>query len=500
MPAVKFNLSTQGEKQLLNAIQRLEGRIDKLEGKMKDVGKTGKKSFGGVGGELTKLTQQLIGPLGVAAAVGAVVAQLKSAYDLMVRNQGIAKDVQLSIAQARAGALMNLPSDFEGGAAGLDAMVARVAKQSGLARNRVFQAMNPALSARGSVGAKGFESSVTLASRIEALTGGQTAAGDVAGSLLDLTKATGMQDAMANLGFLRQAGAASRMTSLESQLNLIPGIAAGSARGITPEQSLETQAAISQLIVDPSGEKTRTGFINLTKDLFTKDLLPTVGVGRGGRRKTTFGPLEGTFPERITQLQTAFGGADEETQRAMEKQIGGRAGMSPFITNMLKNTELFQSTMAAAQRQVGAPGAGAAKQAEEFFSNVLAGAPGALLSADIRSKQGTEELFARNQNAALEGQARELFNKRLDAMGVTRWQGFTNVTTDIEASLQGTNFAEAAAGRVADARGYGYDWAQGAEADKLISELINLSVQIKANTAAAEAGKDGSNPNSQEVD
>ena len=423
MPKVQFQLTTQGEKQLLNALQKAEKKIESVEGKLKKMKSSGGKSIDGVTAQFQKFAGQLMGSFGVAAAVGAVVKELRAANELMIKNKRLAADVQLTVAQSRANALLNLPSDFKGGSKALDKMVENISGTSGLGREKVYQAMSTGLSARGSVSMTGFQNAMTLASQVEAVTGGQTSAGDLSGSLLDLAKATGMDNAQANLGWLRQAGSASRMTTLEGQLNMVPGISAGKARGVSPERSMEMQAAISQLIVDPSGEKTRTGYVNLTKDLFTEDLLPSSGVDpRTGKKKTTFSPLSGTMDERISQLQTAYANADPEMQRAMEKKIGGRAGMSPFITNMLKNTELYQTTMSASQRQVGAPDASAAAQAQEYFSNVNQGTAGAILQSDIQTKKQVEDIQYADKFGALENQSWEIYEKTLNAQGLNWWE------------------------------------------------------------------------------
>jgi hypothetical protein len=504
MPPVIFNVTTKNEKAILDALRKTEARADSVERKLEKVGGKGKQAFGGLSSEIKNVAQTLIGPVGLAGAVTAVVGELKRAYDLMIRNKELAREKHLTIGQSRAAALLNMPSDFKGGASALDAMVERIADKSKNERAKIYQGMSSALSAKGSASDAEFEDAMTLASKVEAATEGQVQSGPLVGSLLDLRKGTGIGDAKTNLGWLRQAGAASRITTLEGQLRMAPGISAAVARGDTAENAMEIQAAISQIISDATGEKTSSGFINLVKDLAMEDISPVKTINRKtGKKKTEWKRLQGAnTTERIEELQKIYAEADEDTRAAIEKKIGGRAGMSPFITAMLKDTELFKETMSATQRQVNAPDASASKQADEYLKNIFQGKYGKVLKEDLKTRGAMEKHYSGETVGALEAEAWNRSRQTLDAIG---WGGAmpTRLSQDFGAWMHGANLAEQLAGRMASLQEQGIG-SDNPVMTELIASLMSLSGEIQElqrninkNTAVQE-GKNS--PNAQEVD
>ncbi len=449
MPNVEFTLTSADERKILEALKRVERENEKLKEQFAKTGKAGKSAFDGVAGEMKTFVTSLIGPIGVASALMKVTDIMKQAYEIAMKNKQIAADTMTNIGTARANAAVNLPSDFTGGIQALDAMMERVAQKSRLPLAQVYSAAGPGLSAKGSANMAQFEEAMTLAATVQAGSGGATQAGPLSGSILDLVKATGVSSAKANFGWLRQAGSAARMTSLEAQLRMVPGLAMGIKTGDTAEQAMELQAAISQVIVDPTGEKTETGFKNLVSELADKKLAPGYTVDpRTGRKKEAFGILEGSNTmERIASLQKIYAGASPELRRNITEKIGGRAGMKGFITAMLENSDLYKTAISSAQSQIGAPDMSATSQADEFLGNMFSEKYGKVLSAELTSKAGTEAVFAKRPVDALNYKAIEMYKQRVEAISGHQ---LTNVTwmNEIGRYLENKNAGEFYAGRV----------------------------------------------------
>lgn len=92
--------------------------------------------------------------------------------------------------------------------------------------------------------------------------------GLIAGTLLDLAKATGTDDARTNLGYLAAIGAAGRVVDLRAQAsNLSPGIIGTLAFGGDFRTSGAAIAALTNAGADFQGARTGTGLISLAQQL-----------------------------------------------------------------------------------------------------------------------------------------------------------------------------------------------------------------------------------------
>lgn len=504
MPPVKFKITTENEKSLANALMKNEKQIQSMQKKLDGAGKNGKKAFSKVGSEIQKVTEKLGGATGLAGAVAAVTTQLKAAYELTLKNQRIAKQTHLSAGEARANAILNLPADFKGGRQQLDEIVKKVHKTSKLETAKIWEAVGPALSAKGASSAKSFESALNLGSKLEMVTGARVNGGDMAASLLDLSKATGLEDAKANFSFLRQMGSASRMTTIKGQLNAVSGVKSAKARGESAERAMEYQAAISQMINDEIGEKTRTGFTNLTKTLFTKDLIPTSKVNNmTGKKELSWGTGSGNMDQRIKQLQEAYAKSDSSGQSAIERQLGGESAMSPFILNMLKNTKQYQNTMSTAEKQILAPSLTSSKATDKLFADAYSGTTGAVMRAEHRNRGQEENIFMGKGVGALNQQAWETYKKQTEAMGFYHIMPETmeRGAMDIGAKMHGITGAEAIQRRAAslyEMKSSGMD----AKTQKQFQTMIDLLGDIAVAAKAAKLGipTEAPSPNAQEVD
>ena len=94
-------------------------------------------------------------------------------------------------------------------------------------------------------------------------------AGDaLAARALDMRQATGSTDFMANIGFLQNVQANSRVTSLARVgQHLLPGITGVMTRGDTPEEAAEFVATLNTLMQDAEGATTRTAATSLSGQL-----------------------------------------------------------------------------------------------------------------------------------------------------------------------------------------------------------------------------------------
>jgi hypothetical protein len=388
-------------KALANALRQQESQVEKLNEKLqktKEQLKGSAQHSAEFGKGLKDVVSNIVGITTVAGAVGAIVAELKNMYQEMRKIADESKNARLTIAQSRSAAMVNLPTDFEGGSAGLDAMVERIASKSKLDTAKIFQAMNSALSAKGSATMTQFEDASTLAAKISARSGGQVDAGALIGSLLDVMTKTGLEDPEKALGWVMQAGAASRVTSLQGQLRFVPGVSGAMARGMAPEKAMEMQSAISQLITDPTGERTATGFAEFLGSLYKDEVVPskTRKVDpRTGRvsQETEWAMLTaGTVEGRIEELQKTYAAADEKTRGEIEKRLGGSGLMQGFIQNMLNNTAIYQKTMSTVASQIEAPGSEAGKQqAVKLLENMSAGKFGQLQETELATAQVVEK-------------------------------------------------------------------------------------------------------------
>jgi hypothetical protein len=444
MPKVTFRFATENEAVFYRTMKQQERQLQAVNQKLAKVGSTGKSSFRGLNSEMKSVVSSLIGPVGLAGAIGAVVMELRKAYQEFRERNRETLNLNQSLGESRATALLNLPASFDGGSVAMDAMVERVAEKSKLERRDVYQAMGPGLSAKGAAGMKAFEDALTLAAKVQKKTGDKYNAGEMVGSLLDIRKATGNEEAMTNFGWLKQVGAGARIESLEGQLRLVPGVAAASARGITPENAMEIQATMSKIIMDKTGERTQTAFVNFTKDLYTKDLLPSVKKTAKGR-KTEWGGLSGGIYERIGQLQKAYSEGNLKTRNDIENKLGGRATMSAFTISMLKNTKMYKEELSAAKKEIGMPDKKSAKHGEIFFSDAVKSSPGSL--ADIEQKKSAliekQKLQPVRTQGAYTESALDLYERTMKEQGAS-WTGrnMSSIGMQAESMIKGKPLEE----------------------------------------------------------
>ncbi|MGE4565773.1 MAG: hypothetical protein AB7F32_12940, partial [Victivallaceae bacterium] len=314
---INFSL-TADDRDLYNKLVKQEKQIDRLQQKYRALKKSMKESSDeGIAGFLklgngtdkvtlsvTDMVQAFVGISGAMGAINLVIGKVQELIEKQREAKRLASETNVTMDQARNAALLNLPTTFEGGTAEFDRMMKRVSERSGMTMAEVYRNAGGPLSAKGSATNPQFEDAFALALEVQRKTGGAVQSSQLAGSILDVMKSTGLGTAAESLGYIRQIGAASRVQTLEGQLKLVPGLAIGRSLGDSPEMSAELQAAISQQIVDPEGSRTGVLYKGLATALYSDDLIPyeTSNV-RTGKKETKFRKISGSNTlERLRNL------------------------------------------------------------------------------------------------------------------------------------------------------------------------------------------------------
>lgn len=368
MPKVNFEITTQNEKALSNVITKQGRQIDALQRKLDTTGKKGKKTFTSMKVGAKDFALGMIGVNTAAAAVVQTLNLIKQGFQAAQKAQENFYNKNVTLSEARARALWNLPSTFEGGKQGLENLVSKISSSTGTKKENVFEILSAGFSAGGE-GAT-LRSAAEQAARLEKAGVGE--GGELVGTGLDLAAVTGQQDAAVNFGFLKQIGSAARLVSLQQQQNLLPALVAGTQQGDTAEQTGELVATITQIIKDTEGRLSATGAIGFTQALADKALIPTIEkvVSRTTgevKEKVTFDKVEGqTTFERLKNLQDVYAKSNKEQQALIIQQIGGEKKMQAFFKAALSNSELFQKTLTQAQQKITMPGQESAMQIQNF--------------------------------------------------------------------------------------------------------------------------------------
>lgn len=405
---VVFNITTQGEKNLYNALQQAQQKADALQDKLDKAGKNGSDAFQGISKEITAVAGKLIGPMSIAAGVGAIV---KAFSDEIAKAKEVAKEalnLHVSLAQAQANAFINVPMDFRGGRQGVESMVNRVSEKYKISAEDVWKNMQ-GLSAKGGLSESQYEDVLGLTTDLRRKTG-QGLDAELSGRVMDVMKASNVS-AMQGLGVILQAGQASRMENLTGQARMIPGLEVGKAFGDSYERSLEMQAAISQMITDKAGEQTASGYKNLVKDLAIGEILPYYKTNMfSGKKEMKFKRLSGAnTDERIAEIQKAYAAANDDEKAEIVKKIGGEASMLPFIMGMLENSSSYQGNLKTAESQITAPASPETLKTAQTFLKNISGTTSAQIAQSQYERQAAVEAYKeKNSSLAIDAEARNI--------------------------------------------------------------------------------------------
>lgn len=426
---------TADDRDLYNKLVRSEKKYADLKRQMIEGGRSGSKAFEDVGkstdntslsvSKLADSTKKWISTTaGIGTALGAVMA-LKKVYDELISAQKesrkLAKDVALTLDQARTAATHNLPEDFGGGVAGLDAMAKRVSKNSGMPMLDVYKALSGLLSAKGAVSDLNFEKTAEIAAFLHQRSGGNIDAETTGVGLLKMLKVPGIDSPEIGLGYVKQLGAAALIKTAAGQLRMLDGIVAGDQVKDSPKQAAAMMATISHIIGDSTGERTVTMYRSGALRLSDSELVPYQKTNnRTGKKETLWRRAQGNnSEERIDDLRTAYERSSDDQRAEIRSRIGTEA--IQFIGPAITRSPLWENQYKSSKAAIKAPSAEAIKIYQQYKKDIMnspwanianasyqssvinesvssANIPGALA---VESDQAWDELIKRNGNSAL---------------------------------------------------------------------------------------------------
>ncbi|MFA5634529.1 MAG: hypothetical protein WC977_01360 [Anaerovoracaceae bacterium] len=357
MATIAFDVTAE-TKAMVQKIQQLETQVGRLQGKLSETGKGGASSFGKTADSVTRLIGTMVGVAGVTGAVMQVVSSVKNAYRQMLEEHQKFVNKTKETSGSMAAYLFNAQmSGFLGGdKKALDAFAKKAAAGAGVELKDMYAILTEAVSAGGDASPAAIKSAAILAGSAQRIGLGQGA--ELAGGALDVRSITGMDDATKNMAFLASVGAASRATTLQSQLQLLPGMQALKLSGDSAEQAGELAAALNIAMKDAEGSKTKTALINMATRLEREALAPTEGVDpRTGKRSLKWGKLEGeSTTERLSNLQAIYADADKQTREDILERFGRHKDLAAVLPAILGGEGWWSETMTSTQGKITAPG------------------------------------------------------------------------------------------------------------------------------------------------
>jgi hypothetical protein len=410
MATLRIGVESAALRALIDEIDKLPKSLQKavLHGtavgkEFDNMGKKGQGSFDALGLTVDKITKKIMSTVSVIGMVTAATALARKEWEDYEARIKAAAATQISVDQARATAMLQLPTDMRPEEA--DKLVSKVSSETGLSQKDVWSAAGEAFSAKGALSKSALMEAMITSGRITKATGGAVSLGTMAGSVMDLQSATGVSGKGSGgqmLGWIQQFGSASRITDLRRQADaLAPTVKAGQEMGVTPERSAELLAAATQIGADPLGEKSRSGVINFFQKI--KEMKGLKGTG---------------FEERLASAQTKVAGMNERQQTEFYKDFGGEAQMQGFIRGIIGQSPAAMAQLANARASIGAPtdpglaklGTGFMATVENSPTNMPAAARGAM------SKLAESAQLA--DTRGLKGEISGGLDETLSAMGV----------------------------------------------------------------------------------
>ena len=288
---------TGNEANLFRKLAKLEKKNNDLRGQLRGVKKDSRKAFDDnpiirMANSAKGMAAALAGSAGVLGVMKLITAEIRQQIELQEKQ---AKS-QITLNQARQGLIRNLPTASDQEIKALLASGTQIAAKTGVQEKVIADALAQAVSASGG-NIKASKSAVTVAARFLADLPDQIA--PFSGSLLDISKATGTQDAQANLGFVRNVAGLSRVVDPKAQALSIPRSVIGQTKfGATSAEGAAFFAALTNSAADFRGETSATATVSFQaqlKDFFRKKRSPELRRLAGE---------DATFTQRLTALRT----------------------------------------------------------------------------------------------------------------------------------------------------------------------------------------------------
>lgn len=409
---------TMGTKQFdeqKKKVDELAKSFGKVKQGMKEVNAEGGKTSGVATEVLSKVGGMVAGFVSMSKLAEAISYELDKAKNIQLQQAATSRTIEQALADLgqNVGA-EQLPVARK--------MIADRAPELGVTQEGLANLIGVGISA----GAKDLTEAMDLAAAALKLTVGDSQrALALVGGTLDVASLGGSTNFEGALGQLLQTQSQVRSTNLpEFAANIGPGLAAATAdgrnqKGVSTERALEMASVISQIIKDPTGSNTATTmrYLFTRMNAFVPELekvLDDGGVAKVSKQEIgTFSQLK-TFDERLKMMQDvpAIGQQFLETQR----ESIGKTAISEIIA---------KSDRAVAFEQKAAGIIQSIDEAQGAFTGLVSavGKETPVLQAARRGEAAVQSAD-RTGPGALEGQARELFDK---AIGQVNLSGFDYV-------------------------------------------------------------------------
>lgn len=238
-------------------VTRLNTEMKNSEGRFKSFAQQQEQSFGKQA--LGQLKSYAVGVLSVGTAVQAITSELRMQQEMVDR----AASAKTTVSESRNIVIRN--TDNANVAGQVLAENSALATKLGISEVPVNLARASALSATGG-DIQASLAAVDIASQF--LKDSPTAIPQFAGSLTDLAKVTGTNDALTNLGLLKKVGELSRVVDSNAQAQNIPRALIGMrAMGATTAEASAAFAALTSASADLQGATSGTAGISLAEQL-----------------------------------------------------------------------------------------------------------------------------------------------------------------------------------------------------------------------------------------
>ncbi len=445
MADVTFTLEAEEAKavrsflRVVDAQKKSEDGFKRITRASKKAGTTARGEMDGAARSALNFGKQLVGISSAVGGIVAVAAILRREWENLKQVQTTAAAASISMAQARGGAVVNLPPGFS--AADLDKFVSATSVATGVKERELYVMAQTALSAKGGVSQAGFFDAMRTAATLSAKTG--LPSNVLVGGALDLATITGMENAAANIGWMRQMGSQARTTDLSKQMrNLLPAIQSTMQFGETPESGAEWAVLINSFIKDEPGEMTRTGLINLSERLAKRKVVPGAGGGGGpfgGGGKAGFGLVPEKFTnleQRLTFLSEIYKKADRKMQGEMLEKIGGEGLMRGFTAAALSGDPQVWERLKSVKSAISAPGPASEAGFREMMASIQAAPQERVASIRRTMAAAGEKISTGDVVGARAAVTREGLNDIMERAGVG-WTERKILMTGLDVSTRG---------------------------------------------------------------
>lgn len=409
------------DREVVQAFQRQNQLLDKLERKMDSLGTKGQragKQTGGSFGEARKEMERFAtGIVGIGAVIGGIAtatAAIKREYDELLKRQRLAATTTQNASQAVRAARINFTPDATLKDADLERTVKELATDTRSPVGVVGAALSTAFSAKGSLDNAVAVEAVRQSLRVTP--GDPGAASTTAGRILDIAKISDTKDPRAIAGFLLNVQGASRVTSLDKVgATAIPAITSLAARGDTPEQAAELFAAFTQGLADEEGRTSATSLKTLGTRL--GDFVPTErGKDKRGRFAVPQSQIAAFEAARSTSQRIGVLQKSPELRRSFLGQTSFEAGAQAFIEQLVSGDPQAQNELNKARASIQAITPDQAKRFEKKVGSLEGGAFQPVQTTTEASDTNIENYELGSVDDARAGTTREVFRKTLETL------------------------------------------------------------------------------------